>query len=95
MGALLRPATDYTLYYMLSTEEMGVTRLKLWELSDQATSATDVDHYLYKVNYTFPQRQEAEAFLQEFLILNGAIDMPADTAADRGQVMVLPFPTWN
>lgn len=84
-------AADYEIYYRI-TQEVGMVKLRLWEYPRSPSSAPQP--YLYAVNYRFKRLKEAENFLRDYLLLNGAFDVPEAGFPAEGQVAILPFPTW-
>ncbi|WP_008311467.1 hypothetical protein [Leptolyngbya sp. PCC 6406] len=92
MSSLPNLAAEYAIYYKIVLEA-GQIRLRLWEIAPD--SQKNPYPYLYLVNYGFHHREEAEAFLREYLFLNGAFDVPERNLPPEGQVEILPFPTWN
>ncbi|HEY9887401.1 MAG TPA: hypothetical protein V6D02_03320 [Candidatus Obscuribacterales bacterium] len=87
-------AGDHVLCYRLQSE-MGYVRLRLWEppvVTGQAV--VPESPYLYAANFTFPTLQEAEGFLREHLLANGAFDVPESNFPAEGAIAILPYPTW-
>ncbi|MBE7381854.1 MAG: hypothetical protein F6J95_010640 [Leptolyngbya sp. SIO1E4] len=86
---------DYVICYQLK-QELGCIKLKLWEPSISAPNQDQAEHpYLYAVNFSFKHLSEAEAFLRDHLLVNGAFDVPETDFPKEGQVAILPFPTWG
>ena len=92
MSPLLNLATDYVIFYRLTTES-GLVRLRLWEM--HPNPEVNPQPYLYAVNYTFRHRREAEKFLRDYVITNGAFDVPETRWPSEGEIAILPFPTWS
>ncbi len=85
-------ATDYAVFYRMTTEP-GLVRLRLWEM--HPNPEVNPQPYLYVVNYTFSSRRKAEDFLRDYLVLNGAFDVPDTHWPSEGEIAILPFPTWS
>lgn len=83
---------DYIVCYRMTREPRAV-RLKLWEPSPSHADAPQP--YLYALNYSFRTLTAAEQFLREFLLVNGAFDVPDHSFPTEGAIAILPFPTWN
>ena len=92
MSPLLNLANDYAIFYRLATEP-GLVRLRLWEMHPHPE--VNPQPYLYVVNYTFGHRREAEQFLHDYLVINGAFDVPETQWPSEGEIAILPFPTWS
>lgn len=86
---------DYIVCYRLE-EHLGQTKLRLWEPILPSRPAADTTApYLYIINFTFRTTREAEVFLRNHLLSNGAFDVPESHFPQEGRVEILPFPTWN
>ena len=79
--------------YRLSTDS-GQIKLRLWEpVSASDCQAAVPSPYLYAANFSFKTLVEAERFLREHLLVNGAFDVPESDFPAEGQIAILPFPT--
>jgi hypothetical protein len=86
---------DYAICYHLQRATSPI-KLRLWEPPVPAARGQEQDlPYLYAVNFTFNTLQEAEAFLHEHLLSNGAFDVPETNFPEEGKVEILPYPTWG
>lgn len=86
---------DYVICYQIK-KEMGHVKLKMWEPPVAAATHGQTEQpYLYAINYSFARLGEAEAFLRQHLLINGALDVPNTGFPAEGEVAILPFPTWN
>ena len=83
---------DYVICYRLKMES-GYVKLKLWEPPMPRDSPEHT--FLYAVNFNCTRLSEAEAFLRNYLLTNGAIDVPEVNFPEQGEVAILPFPTWG
>ncbi len=101
MVALPRPpqsshSDHFTVHYILNPDPTtGRVHLRLWELAPGAPDANQEDHYLYRVNYAFDTLPVAEEFLQEYLLLNGSMELDLEHLPPTGQIAILPYPTWS
>lgn len=94
MTAAHAHASDYVVCYRL-TQDKNQFKLRLWEPAPQTTGDDESRlPYLYVANYTFQTQQDAEAFLRDYLLTNGAFDLPEDHLPAEGQIEILPYPTW-
>jgi hypothetical protein len=85
-------AAEYAIHYKLTVEHRQV-RLRLWEMHPRPQH--NPQPYLYAANYSFSHRAEAEAFLRDYLYVNGAFDVPDRRLPAEGEIAILPFPTWS
>jgi len=86
---------DYTIRYRLQIAPEQV-KLQLWEppVVTNQESAPPAP-YLYLANFTFGTVTEAEAYLRNYLLKNGAFDLPETNFPAEGEVAILPYPTWG
>jgi hypothetical protein len=75
----------------------GQIRLRLWEpaVTVDHPSEEQVQPYLYLANFNFDTLAEAEAYLRNYLLENGAFDVPESNFPKAGAVEILPYPTWG
>jgi hypothetical protein len=86
---------EHVICYRLKSEA-GQIKLKLWEPScPQQQGVTQDSPYLYAVNFSFRTLSEAEEFLHDCLMVNGAFDVPDTNFPPEGQIEILPYPTWG
>jgi len=86
---------DYVVCYRIESIP-GQVKLKLWEPTPHSGQRPSMDGpFLYAANFTFACVEEAESFLREYLLVNGAFDVPESDFPQEGQVEILPFPTWG
>lgn len=86
---------DHTVRYRLRTE-LGQVKLRLWEPAIKPQNPTEqLPPYVYLANFTFPTIAEAEAYLRNHLLENGAFDLPETTLPAEGEIKILPHPTWG
>jgi len=86
---------DYMIRYRLQIAPEQV-KLQLWEppvLAHQ--ESVPPLPYLYLANFTFNTVAEAEAYLRNHLLKNGAFDVPETNLPAEGEVAILPYPTWG
>lgn len=86
---------DHTIRYRLELLP-GQVKLRLWEPS--ATTPEPAEQplpYLYAANFTFDTIAEAEAYLRDHLLNNGAFDVPESNFPQEGEIAILPYPTWG
>lgn len=77
-------------------KELGRFKLTLWEpMAHINQSEPSNSLYLYSANLFFPRLSEAETFLRNHLLMNGAADVPDTEFPEEGQATILPFPTWG
>lgn len=87
---------DHTIRYQLQTVTPGHIKLRLWEPAVVTPPASDQPlPYLYVANLTFNTVADAEAYLREHLLKNGAFDVPESNFPQEGAIAILPYPTWN
>ena len=93
--AAFTTTSDHEIRYQIQTVA-GQVRLRLWEPSVTVESPTEqVQPYLYLANFNFNTIAEAEAFLRDHLLSNGAFDVPESNFPQEGAVEILPYPTWG
>lgn len=86
---------DHVICYRLSTDS-GQIKLRLWEpIRASNCQAAAPLPYLYAANFSFKTWFEAERFLREHLLANGAFDVPESDFPPEGQIAILPYPTWG
>ncbi|MDB9524414.1 hypothetical protein PN498_00315 [Oscillatoria sp. CS-180] len=86
---------DHFIHYQLK-QEVGYIKLRLWEPPGSSSGRqTSNLPYLYAANLTFGTLREAEAFLHDHLLTNGALDVPDTNFPQEGQIEILPYPTWG
>ncbi len=83
---------DHVICYRI-TQSFGQVKLRLWEPSPPMHHSDQP--FLYAANFTFCTRQEAESFLRDHLLINGAFDVPETNFPEEGEIAILPFPTWS
>lgn len=82
---------DYVICYRI-TPELSQVKLRLWE--PIAPGSQHTQPFTYAANFSFRTRKEAETFLRDHLLVNGAFDVPEANFPTEGEVAILPFPTW-
>jgi hypothetical protein len=87
-------ADSHVICYRLQSEA-GQIKLRLWEPSHPQEGAAQNSPYLYAVNFSFPTLREAEQFLHDCLMVNGAFDVPEANFPAEGQIEILAYPTWG
>lgn len=86
---------DYVIRYRLR-QDVSHIRLRVWEPPAVPDTHRPPDQpYLYAINYSFAHLREAEAFLRQHLLVNGAFDVPEADFPEEGEIAILPFPTWG
>ncbi len=74
----------------------GQFRLRFWEPAvARDNSSEPLQPYLYLANFSFDTLAEAEAYLRDHLLNNGAFDVPENNFPPAGAVEILPYPTWG
>ncbi|MEM6714638.1 MAG: hypothetical protein AAF827_21825 [Cyanobacteria bacterium P01_D01_bin.6] len=86
---------DHTICYRLELLP-GQVKLRLWEsLAPTMEQVEQPLPYLYVANFTFNTVAEAEAYLRDYLLNNGAFDVPDRNFPREGAIAILPYPTWG
>ncbi len=86
---------DHTIRYQIQVSPEQV-KLRFWE--PQVISGSPSDQplpYLYLANCTFRTVAEAETYLRNHLLDNGAFDVPDSNFPEEGAIEILPYPTWG
>ncbi|RZM81858.1 hypothetical protein [Leptolyngbya iicbica] len=93
--AAFTATNDYEIRYEIQPWA-GQIRLRLWEPAVTIERPTEqVQPYLYLANFSFGTVAEAEAYLRNHLLSNGAFDVPESNFPSAGAVAILPYPTWG
>ncbi|MGF1457642.1 MAG: hypothetical protein ACFBSG_01300 [Leptolyngbyaceae cyanobacterium] len=88
-------ANDHSICYRLESQP-GQVKLRLWEpVLPSARQPEALAPYLYAANFTFKALGEAESFLRDHLLQNGAFDVPEANFPKEGEIAILPYPTWG
>lgn len=82
---------DHVICYRI-TQELGQVKLRLWEPATPGSENTQP--FIYAANFNFRTLREAETFLRDHLLVNGAFDVPETDFPAEGAIAILPFPTW-
>lgn len=86
---------DHAIRYRLQIAPDQV-KLSLWEPAiAPPQSAESPLPYLYLANFTFDTVAEAESYLRNHLLRNGAFDVPETNFPEEGEIAILPYPTWG
>jgi hypothetical protein len=85
-------ASDHTIHYRIAKQPAGI-RLTLWELARNAEGRQKP--YLYLINYTFHDIEEAQNVLKQHLVLNGVSGVIDTNLPAAGKVRIMPYPTWS
>jgi hypothetical protein len=93
MSSVHALAADHAIFYRIQRSP-GVVKLRMWEPHPHSVGGVSLP-YLYAVNYTFQKVVDAEAFLREYLLVNGAFDVPDRNFPTEGRIEILPYPTWS
>lgn len=85
-------ASDHVLHFRIS-ERPGGVRLTMWEMAPNPKE--QLKPYLYVINYYLDTLEEAQGFLRQHLMINGASGVAKLDIPFEGKVRVMPYPTWS